>query len=141
MATQELRKKPKRSSRIIAWGLVVIWAGLIFVLSSIPGSGYPSHPEILNVVAHFLLFVILAVFLTRALSFSKLSFVKVGIAAIVITSLYGLSDELHQYLVPYRNCDMFDWGVDTIAGIVGTIATIFYLSARIVSRSRKRDER
>ena len=44
-----------------------IFAGSIFVLSSIPGNDYPSHPEIANVAAHFAEFTLLAFFLARAL--------------------------------------------------------------------------
>ena len=140
MSRTKHQDKPKRGSRLIAWILVIVWAALIFVLSSIPGSGYPSHPEPLNVVAHFLLYLILSILLTWALSFSKMSFWKVALIAIVITSLYGASDEFHQLFVLNRSSDPFDWVVDTVAGIVGSIGTILFLSARIVSRSRKRDE-
>ena len=139
MAKSDYYEKPKRTSRILAWILVIAWMVLIFILSSIPGSGYPSHPEPLNVVAHFILYFILGALLTRALSFTKMPFWKVALIAIVITSLYGASDEFHQFFVDGRNADVFDWLVDTIAGIEGTLVMTFYLSAKIVSRSRKRD--
>ena len=139
MPKSDFQEKPKRTSRTLAWVLVIIWAALIFILSSIPGSAYPSHPEPLNVVAHSVLYFVLAVLLTRALSFSKMPFWKVALLAIVIVSLYGASDELHQLFVAGRSSDPFDWAVDTIAAAVGAIVTILFLSARIVSRSRKRD--
>jgi len=139
MPASDLREKPKILPRILAWILVAIWAALIFVLSSIPGTSYPEHPEPLNVVAHFVLYMIFGILLTRALGYSKMALWKVAIIAIVIASLYGVSDEFHQFYVEYRNMDPMDWVVDTLGAITGAIITIFYLSSKKVSRSRKKD--
>jgi VanZ family protein len=35
------------------------------------------------------------------------------------TALYGLSDELHQYFVPYRNADVMDAAADAAGGLIG----------------------
>ena len=140
MSSSGLRKEQKRLPQVIAWILVVVWAAVIFTLSAIPGTSYPSHPEPLNVVAHFVIYMILAILITYALSYSKLALWKIALIAIVIASLYGVSDEFHQFYVPFRNCDPMDWVTDTIAAIVGAAATIFYLSAKKVTRSRKRDK-
>ena len=139
MSSSGLRKEQKRLPQVIAWVLVIVWAAVIFTLSSIPGTSYPSHPEPLNVVAHFLLYFAFAVLVTYALGHSKLSLWKVALIAIAIASLYCASDEFHQSFVDFRNSDIMDWFVDTIAAIVGTAATIFYLSAKKVSHSRRRD--
>lgn len=39
--------------------------------------------------------------------------------AVLIASLYGVTDEFHQIFTPGRSCDPADWAVDTIAAAVG----------------------
>ncbi|MCL2757585.1 MAG: VanZ family protein [Coriobacteriia bacterium] len=140
MCASELHEKPKKRFRILSWILVVVWAAIIFGLSAIPGSGFPSHPEALNVIAHFCLYAAFAVLLTWALSSSKLSLWKVALIALAIASLYGASDEFHQVFVPGRTPDIMDWMTDTIGAFVGTCVVLFIISAQKVSRSRKRDK-
>ena len=141
MSASELREKPKRRGRIVSWILVVVWTAIIFALSAIPGSGLPPHPEPLNVVAHFCLYLVFGALLSYALSFTKLSLWKVALIALAIASLYGASDELHQLFVPGRHCDPFDWLTDTLGALVGVCGMVFFISSKIVSRSRKRDRK
>ena len=137
--SSELREKPKKTPRIISWALVVILAVVIFILSSIPGTTYPEHPDILNVLAHGCLYAVFGFLVSHALGYSKLALWKVALIAVVISSLYGASDEFHQWFVPFRHCDILDWVTDTIGAVIGSIGAILYLSAKIVSRSRKKD--
>lgn len=39
------------------------------------------------------------------------------ILAIGITSLYGMSDEFHQYFTPHRSVNISDWLADTAGAI------------------------
>jgi VanZ family protein len=140
MAKSELREQPKKMPRIISWVLVVALAALIFLLSSIPGSALlPGHPELLNVLAHGCLYALLGFLIAHALGYSKLALWKVVVIAVVLASLYGASDELHQYFVDGRFCDVWDWVTDTVGATVGSIVAVLVISAKIVSRSRKRD--
>ena len=141
MPTSGLRAKPKNTLRIVATIAAVLWAGLIFGLSSIPGSGFPPHPDILNSAAHFGLYAVLAVLVTLALSSPRRALWKTAIIALVICSAYGASDELHQLFTGGRNCDVMDWLVDTIAALIFSWATIWYLSARKVKASRAKDSK
>jgi VanZ family protein len=45
----------------------------------------------------------------------------------LFTSLYGASDELHQYFVPNRSCDFYDWLADSIGAVMALI-TIYLLT-------------
>lgn len=54
------------------------------------------------------------------------------IAAIIAASLYGASDELHQYFVPGRACDPIDWLVDTAGATLGA-----FIVSLVVRRSRQ----
>jgi VanZ family protein len=140
MTPSELKQKPKNRGRVIAAFLAVIWAAVIFCISSIPGSGFPGHPDILNTVAHFIEYALLAVLLTLALNSPKRALWITALVALIIASLYGASDELHQLLGNNgRFADPLDWLTDTIGALVGAFGTIWFISAQKVKQSRKRD--
>ena len=42
-----------------------------------------------------------------------------------IGSLYGLMDEIHQFFVPGRACDVWDWVADTLGAAMGSGAAWF----------------
>lgn len=46
--------------------------------------------------------------------------------AIVISAVYGASDEFHQYFVPTRSCDAADWAADVLGSIVGAFLFATY---------------
>ncbi|MDR2108283.1 MAG: VanZ family protein [Coriobacteriales bacterium] len=141
MSPSDLREKPRRTQRIIGTIGALLWAALIFGLSSIQGSGYPEHPGFLNYIAHFGEYLVLAVLVTLALHGPKQPLWRSALIAVLAASVYAVSDEFHQYFVPGRECDPVDWAVDTLGALVGALATIFYLSFKKVQQSRARDER
>ncbi|MDR3334109.1 MAG: VanZ family protein [Treponema sp.] len=49
---------------------------------------------------------------------------------VVIASVYGISDEIHQYFVPGRNASVWDWVADTLGAILGA-AAILAIARRI----------
>ncbi|MDR1082972.1 MAG: VanZ family protein [Coriobacteriales bacterium] len=127
--------------RIVALIAAIVWAGIIFGFSAIPGSGFPSHPNFLNVIAHFGLYLVLAALLVVALNSPGQALWKTALIALAIASLYGGSDEIHQLFVEGRTADPVDWATDTVGALVGAGATIWLISAQKVKRSRKRDEK
>jgi VanZ family protein len=139
MSTSGLREKPRRTGRAIAAVIAVAWAVLIFCLSAIPGSGFPSHPNILNVIAHFGEYLVLAVLLALAFNSPNRALWKTALMALVLASLYAVSDEIHQYFVPGRFSDPLDWVTDTLGALIGAAAVVWFISARKVRRSRSRD--
>lgn len=108
---------------------------LIFVLSSIPGDKLPDEAFKFNdKVIHLFLYLVLYFF-------TYLFFVnqrKSGllkkyslILALIFCIIFGASDEFHQYFVPMRSCDIYDFLFDSLGGITGmTIVYIFYLKRK-----------
>jgi VanZ family protein len=141
MSRDDLREKPKLGYRIAATVGAVAWAALIFALSAVPGESYPPHPGFLNVVAHFCEYAILAVLLVVSLHGPKRKLWLSAVIAIAVASLYGSSDELHQYFVPGRDSSPLDWLADSIGALAGAIAAIFVISLKAVKRSREKDAR
>ena len=44
--------------------------------------------------------------------------------AVIITSLYAVTDEVHQLFSDGRSCELRDWAIDTLGAIIGIIAFI-----------------
>ena len=95
------------------WLPVIIWAGLIFYLSSVPDlkSGLETFWDtILRKIAHIIEYGIFFLLLARAMK-QPLKW------AIILSILYAISDEFHQSFVPGRNMALADICFDS-AGVL-----------------------
>ena len=45
----------------------------------------------------------------------------------IIGSVYGLTDEIHQYFTPNRSSDILDWTADTVGSFIGAMALMLVL--------------
>jgi VanZ family protein len=110
-------------ARLTAWIPVVLWAGLIFTLSSIPdlGTGLGLWDLVLRKLAHAAEYAVLGALVYRALRHEPI--------AIALSSAYAVTDEVHQSFVDGRAGSPVDWLVDTAGIVVGVL-----LLARIVDR-------
>ena len=111
------------------WILVIIWMGLIFLLSHQPNlkSGLVSWLDlILRKIAHVVEYGVLTWLLIRALSSAKEKKIskKTLIIAGVIAILYAISDEYHQTFILGREGAIRDVMVDGV-GILGMAVSIF----------------
>ena len=108
----------RRVSRTLAWTLSAAWASAIFVVSSRPGNTLPGG---YSVQAHLAEYFVLGALLTWALADEQPSVSTVGLA-IILASLYGITDEFHQRFVFMRTPDIFDWMLDTVGATLGALA-------------------
>ena len=96
---------------------VIIWAILIMIVSSIPYLG-PSPIKFTyhDKLEHCFEYAILGFLLAYAFTKSRPG--PIFLAVLAICAAYGIFDELHQLIVPGRNCDPFD----ALADILGSAA-------------------
>ncbi len=87
--------------------------------------------------AHFLEFTGLAVLFNLALFFQTKHIQP--FLSIVFTSLYAVTDEIHQLFVDGRACRVGDWAIDTAGAAAGTIGflILFALIKKIISAKGK----
>ena len=120
-------------SRVQLWAPVAIYMALIFGISSIS-----SPPDLSTSIgdkgAHGLLYFGLAALFVRALAGGWWRSFGVGVAAAAVTfsTLYGVTDEIHQMFVPPRTAELADLAADTI----GSVAAVVVLYAAYTIRSR-----
>lgn len=105
---------------------LVAYCSFIFYLSSLPGGSIGFLP-FSDKVKHFFLYLVLGSIFAYFLKNLKsgLTWIMIGTATFFFTLLYGLSDEIHQLLVPGRTFDLIDLLVDTIGGTSGGLLIIF----------------
>lgn len=110
----------KRKTYII---LTLFYAFLIFVFSSISKPPSIEKPGF-DVIEHVIEYSILG-FLTLG-CFTKRDNIKTILIVIIICSLYGILDEIHQYLVPGRYFSESDMLSNSIGSIIGVITLRYY---------------
>ena len=104
-----------RSRLLTVWLPVLIWAAVIFALSSIPSlsTGLGTWDTILRKGAHLTEYAILGAVLLRALGREA--------PALAAGVVYALSDELHQHFVSGRHASPFDAALDAVGIGVGIL--------------------
>ena len=122
MTTDQIRLVAARNRPIVSWAAVVLWAGLIFYLSSLPHSAFPSHTITAAKLVHVFEYSVLTFLLIRALEAQ--GFTRRGAASLAaaLALVYAASDEYHQSFVPHRHPSPVDVVIDA-AGI-GTVALL-----------------
>ena len=63
---------------------------------------------------------------------------KSPVFAVILTSLYAVTDEVHQIFVEGRSCELGDWAIDTMGAILGAIGFLIIIIAieRVIQRKK-----
>ncbi len=116
------------------WGPVCGYAGLIFYLSAQahPEEHMPFVTHFSDKVLHAVEYAVLGALCYRALRGSGQDVWRLQAipAAILLASLYGVSDEVHQAFVPFRDSNWLDWLADTVGAVIGVTVMHRVLSLR-----------
>jgi VanZ family protein len=110
---------------------VILYAGLIFLGSSLPQSQIHIPFSIKDKVLHFIEYGIMGYLLMRsAIRWSdNMRAMTLILLVILAGSVYAASDEIHQYFVPGRSCDIYDWLAD-VMGLVSGITIPFIIGLK-----------
>lgn len=118
---------------LIYWFPIILYCLLIFIRSSYPS--FKNAPELpyIDKMLHFVAYALLGALFLRAFKTSRIknNLKLMLILSFVLSSLYGISDEIHQYFVPYRDADFMDVLADMLGGIMGVY--IYQAMARKIS--------
>ncbi len=115
------------------WLPVVVWMLVIFTFSSKP-TGVASTIDwqdfFIKKFAHVLVFGLLSVLLYRAQRAYGTSRKVAIVTSILVSALYGLTDEYHQSFIGGRTPRLRDVGFDTIGATLSLI-TLWYTSRKL----------
>lgn len=105
--------------------LTLSYAIFIFIVSSIPKPPSPIEKSGFDKIEHAIEYSILG-FLTLG-CFTNRNKVKIIVLVIIVCSLYGFMDEIHQHFVPGRYCSGLDMVVNSVGSVLGIIINLkFY---------------
>lgn len=145
----------KRKS-IAMWVLVVLCMGVIFYFSSRPANISAMQSDAIlrwfikhfgdgaitdfavRKGAHFLEFTGLCFLFNWAWRYTKDR--AMPMVSVICTSLYAVSDEVHQLFVEGRSCQVSDWALDTLGAVTGTLGfIIIYIIIRSIEKRKNRN--
>ena len=111
----------KLRSFFICWLPLIIYCLAIYIQSSYPGAEKIPRFAFSDKILHFGAYGLLGILFYRAYETLPLKANKRLLFLLSIGSaiLYGVSDEIHQYFVPFRQADIMDVMANTIGSICG----------------------
>ncbi len=114
--------------------LAIIWMLIIFWLSSSPDAQGLGNLGLLDFLPFKDKFVHAGIFglLAILLRWAGFKFWQ----AFLISSLYGISDELHQYFVEARASDIYDWLSDSLGAFVTLSFMNFFTLGKLANKKR-----
>lgn len=127
--------------RVFNWIIMIIWMVIIFVMSNQPGEISSNQSElvlkifrtigidlnmywgelatfIIRKLAHFTEYLILYMLVYNAINTSENGIKKLFLP-LIITCIYAITDEVHQYFIPGRVMSIKDILIDSSGGLLG----------------------
>lgn len=146
-----MKKGQVTKKLIISYALLILWALVIFILSSeghnastsrsdaivlyLKQTGTSLPTDVLTFLtrkaAHTITYFIFGILAYNTLRHYKLPTRRTILIGIAIVLGYALSDEFHQLFVPGRSGELRDVLIDTTAGTIG-VALAYFAHRRIV---------
>ena len=104
------------------WAPPLVLMAVIFFFSAQPdlNSGLGLADTILRKLVHFAEYGLLAFLWARALR-TRMDARRAALFALLVTSLYAATDELHQTFVSGRAGTPLDWAIDTAGAAIVTL--------------------
>jgi len=109
---------------IFYWLPVCTYCVLIFIQSSFPASQSIPDLPLMDKLLHFMAYALLGALMLRALRhhLPDHRFALGMMLSIILSILYGISDEFHQAFVPARRADI----ADLLANALGSMCGVFF---------------
>ena len=110
---------------MLRWAPPVLYMGFIFFASSVPGDELPSW-GFWDKAEHLLAYAVLGVLFLIPVAEARLALVtpRTGAIAVVLTTLYGGFDEIHQAFTPGRSPDVHDLFADFLGASFGVVCVL-----------------
>ncbi|HEU4629416.1 MAG TPA: VanZ family protein [Gemmatimonadaceae bacterium] len=96
----------------LRWIPALVWAAIVFTLTSIPNPRVPDVPGG-DKVAHAMMYGVLAALVAYALAPGRRRMAWLGMAFAVTAAVAAL-DEIHQRYIPGRSESAADWIADVV---------------------------
>jgi VanZ family protein len=105
------------------WLLLIAYCALIYIQSAYPSPENLPSFILMDKILHFVAYGIMGILFYRA--YQTLRIKNNGqilfLLSVASATLYGISDEIHQYFIPYRNADV----LDVVADMIGAVCWVY----------------
>lgn len=115
---------------------------ILFTATTLPAPDLPKT-GLNDKVEHLLGYFLLTFLLSNALYFQNKNkiFKRFPVsAALFIIASYGAVDEVHQYFIPGRLCDFYDWTADVTGALIACMIYFLLKKYFLVQKARVRVE-
>jgi VanZ family protein len=120
---------------VLYWLPLILYCLFIYIQSSHPSpEQIPSFP-LVDKVLHFTAYGIMGILFYRAYQTLRIKDNTriLMLLSVVSASLYGISDEIHQSFVPFRQAEV----ADVVADIIGAFSGVWLYRLLMISRERE----
>jgi VanZ family protein len=109
----------------VAFAPAALYAALIYGLSAQANPLPFLPPELVlhDKLLHGVEYAVLAALLVPGFRLAGIGPRGAVVGAVIVASLYGATDEVHQAFVPGRTADVVDWVADTLGATLGALAS------------------
>jgi len=127
--------RPNLKRFVLYWLPLILYCLFIYIQSDYPSpEQIPSFP-LVDKVLHFIAYGLMGILFYRAYQTLRIkdNIQLLMLLSVVSASLYGISDEIHQSFVPFRDAEV----ADIIADIIGAFSGVYLYRLMVVSRERE----
>jgi VanZ family protein len=117
------------------WLPLIVYCLAIYIQSDLPSPEQLPSFEFSDKLLHFFAYALMGVLFYRAYHTLRIkdNLRMLILLSVVSASLYGISDEIHQYYVPFRDASIYD----VIANILGSSCGVYLYSVWATSRAKR----
>ena len=121
------------------WLPLIIFCLGIYIQSDMPSIDHIPSFQFSDKIIHFLAYAVMGILFYRAYQTLRIrdNLRLLVMLSIVSATLYGISDEIHQYCVPFRDASISD----AIANMLGAICGVYLYHRWAVSRGQMTENR
>jgi VanZ family protein len=121
------------------WLPLIVYCLAIYIQSDYPSVEHIPSFEFSDKILHFLAYFVMGILFYRAYQTLRIKgdprmLILLSIAS---ASLYGVSDEIHQYYVPFRDASV----LDAIANMLGAVCGVYLYHRWLDYRGEKTEVR
>lgn len=118
----------------VNWLPLIIYCLAIYIQSDLPSPERLPSFQFSDKILHFLAYAVMGLLFYRAYQTLRIKDDRrmLILLSVVSATLYGISDEIHQYYVPFRDADI----LDAVANTLGALCGVYLYHLWTVSRSK-----
>ena len=118
------------------WLPLIVYCLAIYIQSDLPSPEQIPSFEFSDKILHFLAYAVMGVLFYRAYQTLRIkdNLRMLTLLSMLSASLYGISDEIHQSFVAFREAEV----ADVIADVIGAFSGVCLYQLLVVSRSDRK---